>query len=434
MGAKRVLGLFLMTAALASAQADGVAVRVFPNGLKWIHRPVTHNRIMAFQLFVPGGAVLEPDELSGVTQLMASTMVKGTVNRSALVLAQEMELLGASFGLDAQPDVLAAGGQVTVDKWAPTFDLFEDVLLYPSFPPDEVEKEREALLNALKTKDEHIFTVAEELFRREMFGGHPYGRPDEGTEESVAKITRDQLRDWHRQRVSPRGAVLVTVGRVPISALTRRVEKLAKAWTAVGTPGPSGSSIVYPSKDRSAQGEGKFEQAYLMVGYPAPAVSSNDYPAMKLINALLGGGMSSPLFQSVREEGSLAYEVSSFYPSRKAGSAFVVYAGMDPQNLGLAEQKVRSVLADFAAKPPSPQDLEDAKTYIRGHYLMDHQTNGRIAWYLGWWEILGKGYAYDKVYPDVISALTAEEIHRISQDLFARPSVTVHVVNKPLKK
>ncbi|MBP9128389.1 MAG: insulinase family protein [Elusimicrobia bacterium] len=433
MRAQLGLGLFLMTAAFATARAEGITVKVFANGLKWIHRPVTHNRIMAFQLFIPGGAILEPEPLSGVTQLMASTMVKGTIHRSALELAQEMELLGASFGLDAQPDVLAAGGQVIIDKWAPTFDVFEDVLLYPSFPQEEVDKEREALLNALKTKDEHIFSVAEELFRREMFGAHPYGRPDEGTEESVAQITRDQLRDWHRERVSPRGAVLVTVGRVPMGPLTRRVEKFAKAWTSPGGSALPVAPIAYPSKVRSAQGEGKFEQAYLMVGYPAPAVSSDDYPAMKLVNALLGGGMSSPLFQSVREEGSLAYEVSSFYPSRKAGSAFVVYAGMDPHNLHLAEQKVRSVLADFAAQPPSPQDLEDAKTYIRGHYLMDHQTNGRIAWYLGWWEILGKGYAYDTVYPDVISALTADEIHRISRDLFAHPSVTVHVINKPAK-
>lgn len=423
-----------MTAALAHSASNTVSVKVFPNGLKWIHRPVSHNRILAFQLFVPGGAAIEPDTLAGVTQLMASTMVKGTAHRTALALAQEMELLGASFGLDAQPDVLAAGGQVTVDKWAATFDIFEDVLLYPAFPQDEVEKEREVLLNALKTKDEHIFSVAEEQFRQEMFGSHPYGRADEGTEESVVKITRDQLRDWHRDRVSPRGAVLVTVGRVPPKALARRIEKFAAAWTHTSPPLAAPPPIAYPTQARSVQRTGKFEQAYLMVGFPAPAVSSDDYPSMKLVNALLGGGMSSPLFQSVREEGSLAYEVSSFYPSRKAGSAFVVYAGMDPQNLSLAEQKVRSVLADFAARPPSPQDLEDAKTYIRGHYLMDHQTNGRLAWYLGWWEILGKGHGYDKRYPDDISSLTAQQIHDISRNLFSQPSVTVQVIASPSKK
>ena len=166
-----------MTAVLTTAHADSTTVRTFPNGMKWIHRAVTHNRILAFQLFIPGGVIQEPIERAGLTQLMTAAIVKGTTSRSALALAQEMEMLGASFGVDAQPDAMAVGGQVTADKWAKTFDLFEDILLHPSFPEAEVDKERAALLNAIRTNDEHIFNVAEERFRKEMFGAHPYGRP-----------------------------------------------------------------------------------------------------------------------------------------------------------------------------------------------------------------------------------------------------------------
>ena len=419
-----------MTAVLSSAQADSTTIRLFPDGLKWIHRAVTHNRILAFQLFVPGGVIQEPIERAGLTQLMTAAMVKGTTSRTALVLAQEMESLGASFGVDAQPDAMAVGGQVTIDKWEKTFDLLEDVLLHPSFPEAEVDKERAALLNAIHTNDEHIFNVAEELFRNSMFGGHPYGRPDEGTEESVSKLTRDDLAAWHQRAVSPAGAVLVTVGKVPISALAKRVERLARNWAG----SPSGQSqdtpLTYPTVSRRVEEKKVFEQSYLMVGYPAPSVDSSRYPAVKLVNALLGGGMSSPLFRVVREEGTLAYEVSSFYPSRREGSAFVIYAGMDPKNLELAEDKVRSVVAEFVSRPPSAQDLEDAKNYIRGHYLMDHQTNGRLAWYLGWWEFLGKGYAYDTVYPKDISKITAEEIHQTASDIVSQPSVTVRVLSQ----
>lgn len=418
-----------MTAVLSSARADTTSVREFPNGLKWIHRTVSHNRILAFQLFIPGGAIHEPIERSGLTQLMTATMVKGTSSRSALVLAQEMEMLGASFGVDAQPDAMAVGGQVTGDKWAKTFDLFEDVLLRPSFPEAEVEKERAALLNAIQTNDEHIFNVAEERFRKEMFGAHPYGRPDEGTEKSVSTLTREDLVVWHKRQVSPRGAVLVTVGKVPLSAFSKRVEAFARAWGASELLGAQEASVSYPSANRVAEEKKVFEQSYLMVGYPAPSVGSSTYPAVKLLNALLGGGMSSPLFRVVREEGTLAYEVSSFYPSRRKGSSFVIYAGMDPKNLGLAEEKVRSVLADFVAHPVSAQDLEDAKNYIRGHFLMDHQTNGRLAWYLGWWELLGKGYAYDTVYPADISKITGEEIARIAKEITSQPSVTVRVIS-----
>lgn len=419
-----------MTAVLSSAQADTTLVRQFPNGLKWIHRPVTHNRILAFQLFIPGGVIQEPVERSGITHLMTAAMVKGTTHRSALELAQEMEMLGASFGVDAQPDAMAVGGQVTVDKWAKTFDLFEDVLLRPSFPEPEVDKERAALLNAIHTNDEHIFNVAEERFRKEMFGVHPYGRPDEGTEESVSKLTREDLAAWHQRHVIPRGAVFVTVGKVPLSSLTKRVEAFARSWGAADRSGAKEAPVGYPRENRVAEDKKPFEQSYLMVGYPAPSVDSPQYPAVKLMNALLGGGMSSPLFRVVREEGTLAYEVSSFYPSRREGSSFVVYAGMDPKNLALAEEKIKWVLSDFMAHPVSAQDLEDAKNYIRGHFLMDHQTNGRLAWYLGWWEFLGKGYAYDTVYPNDISRITADEIGRTAKEITSQPSVVVRIISK----
>jgi zinc protease len=419
-----------MTAVLSSARADTTTVRSFPNGMKWIHRPVTHNHILAFQLFIPGGSIHEPLEKAGLTQLMTAAMVKGTSHRSALVLAQEMESAGASFGVDAQADAMAVGGQVPVDKWAKTFDLFEDILLHPSFPEVEVDKERAALLNGIRTNDEHIFNVAEELFRTEMFGGHPYGRPDEGTEKSVSALTREDLIAWHKKQVAPRGAVLVTVGKVPLAAFTKRVETFARAWESVDSSNIQVLPISYPAAARVVEDNKTFEQSYLMVGYPAPAVNSPRYPVVKLLNALLGGGMSSPLFRVVREEGTLAYEVSSFFPSRREGSSFVVYAGMDPKNLALAEEKIHAVLRDFLARPPSAQDLEDAKNYIRGHFLMDHQTNGRLAWYLGWWEFLGKGYAYDTVYPDDISRITADEVNRTAQELLSRPSVTIRVKSK----
>jgi predicted Zn-dependent peptidase len=322
-----------------------------------------------------------------------------------------------------------AAAAVAADKWEKTIDLFQDVLLHPSFPEAEVEKERAALLNAIHTNDEHIFNVAEERFRKELFGDHPYGRPDDGTEASVTRLSREDLAAWHRERVCPQGAVLVTVGNVPTAALARRIEALARAWTSTGTAAGLPPSVVFPADPRVVEEKKVFEQSFLMLGFPAPSTDDARYPAMKLVNALLGGGMSSPLFQSVREEGSLAYEVASFYPSRRGKSSFVIYAGMDPKNLGLAEEKVRSVLADFVSRPPSPQDLEDAKNYIRGHYLMDHQTNGRLAWYLGWWELLGKGYAYDAVYPSDVSRVTADDIHRIARDTVAQPSVTVRVIS-----
>jgi len=411
------------------AQAEPLIVRQFPNGLKWIHRPVTHNQIFAFNLFIPGGSINESPSQAGLSRLMASTMVKGTQSRNALALAQELESLGAAFNVDTPPDALSVGGQVVAEHWEKTLDLFKDVLLHPVFPVAEVEKERESLLNDLKASRESIFSVAEERFRKEMFGSHPYGRPDGGTPESVASLTAKDLSTWYGRCVSPRGAVLVTVGHVPVKALTPWMESLAKDWIApaLGTPSIP-PVVVYSTQSVTVEEPHPFEQSFVMMGYPAVPITDQNYPAVKLSNVLLGGGMSSPLFRVVREEGTLAYDVSSFYPSRRFGSAFVVYAGTDPKNLLLAEEKIKFVIQEFLRTPLSEEDLQDGKNYLRGQYLMSHQTNSRMAWYLGWWELLGKGYAYDAHYPDLLQSLTAADVHRVAQETLSLPSITVRVV------
>jgi predicted Zn-dependent peptidase len=407
--------------------------RTFPNGMKWIHRTVTHNRIAALQLFIPRGLPQETDADAGVTRLMAATMMKGTRTRTALAIAQQTESLGAGFGFDAEGDFFEASAQSITDQFPALAEIFQDVLLHPVFPAEEVDKERQAQLNSIHTSQEQIFNVADEALRSALYGAHPYGRPEEGTVASVTALTRDKLAAWHGRVVRPAGAVLVTVGNLP--GVEKWVEGLAAAWSRSGDAGDVSPVVpFYPTAPVVKEERPDFEQAYVMLAWPAPAVGHPSYEAVKVLNGLLGAGMSSPLFQVVREEGTLAYEVSSFFRSRRMGSGFVVYAGMDPKNLDLAESKTRSVIGKFIAAPPSADALTDAKRYLRGHYVMDHQTNGRIAWYLGWWEILGRGAAHDAVYPDRLEAVTADDVHRAAAALFRQPSVTVRLRSVPTGK
>jgi zinc protease len=377
-----------------AGSAGAVMVRDFPNGLKWIHRPVKHNRIVAVQLFIPGGLLNEPAEEAGVTALTTAAMLKGTATRTALQLAQSMEGLGASFGVDAQPDCLSLGGQVTLDNWKGAFDLFEDILLNPAFPPAEVEKEREALLNALRTRHEQIFVVADERLRRELYGDHPYARAEEGEENTVRAFTREDLVVLASTNASDRRRRGLGDGRpcADRAVLTRRVSQLVERWSFRGRRRPGRGVLLRPSwpNPKSAVETPEFEQSYLMIGHPAPAVGDRRYPVMKLLNALLGGGMSSPLFREVREEGTLAYEVSSFYPSRRWGGIFRGLRGDGPQKsfVGGGERFAAFFNRSSINRPP-PRIWLDAQSYIRGHYLMDHQTNARLAWYLGWWELAG---------------------------------------------
>ncbi|HMZ27477.1 MAG TPA: insulinase family protein, partial [Elusimicrobiota bacterium] len=138
---KRILLLLCLMSAPAAA-VEAPRVRRFDNGLTWIHRTVTHNRIVAAELFLPGGDAVEPADRAGVTRLLSAVWVKGTPTRNALQIAQQMESLGAAFGIDAQEDFVAIGGQVIVDNWPQTRALFEDIVFHPTLPVEEIEKER----------------------------------------------------------------------------------------------------------------------------------------------------------------------------------------------------------------------------------------------------------------------------------------------------
>ncbi|MBI4396181.1 MAG: insulinase family protein [Elusimicrobia bacterium] len=393
----------------------------------WIHQPVRHNEIVAFRLILPGGSSDEPQKLTGITRLMGAAMLKGTARRSSLEIAQQIESLGAALDISSDEDYWDINGQVISDKFEKLLPIVQDVLLNPSFPPNEFEKEKQAQLNSIRANKEHIFTVAMQRLQREVFGDHPYGRPEEGTEATVASLTREEVARWHKERIQPKGSVLVTVGNISVAKMEQMIQKTFKDWTGAGTPPQGPGDIQYPRAPKSVQEIHPFEQGYLMLAFAAPGVAQSDYPAIKVLNTLLGAGMSSPLFQVVREEGGLAYEVSSFYPSRKLGSAFVIYAGTDPGNVDLAHEKIKTLLDDFRSKPVPEKALDDAKRFVRGHYMMDHQTNSRMAWYLGWWEILGKGHQYDGQYSQDIQSVSAEDVRRVAQQILKGPATVVKI-------
>src|SRR5207245_2093846 len=138
--------------------------------------------------------------------------------------------------------------------------------------------------------------------------------------------------------------------------------------------------------------------AYLMTGVSAPGVMEPEYLTLKVLNTLLGGGMSSRLFLRLREELGLAYEVASFFPTHWLRSEWVIYLGLPPGKLTLARKELRKILAALIDRAPRPDEVQQAITMIKGSYLIEHQTRRRQAWYAAWWELLGKGYDYDRFF------------------------------------
>ncbi len=387
-----------------------------PNGLKLILRQDLSAGTVALQAFVGTGARAEPAELAGIAELTSRLLLRGTTTRSEEEIFTEIENLGAQLSQDILADmahVTLVAPTETLERAVP---IYLDVLLNPAFAPDEVERAKAEFIREIRAQADENFSVIYNNFQSALYGAHPYGRVP--TPESVSRITRDEIVQFYKRYYVPNNMTIVAVGafdRALLEALLRaKFQELPKGAEELPLkPQPISRSLT---ENKRIEATKRSNLSWLIVGYPAPPVASPDYPAMKLLNAILGGGMSSRLFSELRDKRGLAYSTGSFYPSRAEESHLVTYIIALPDNAETARQGIEEIIKDIQEHGVPQDELDRAKSYVMGNYRIDHETAERRAWYLGWYETLGVGYQMDAKYPELIQAVTSEEIQRVARE------------------
>jgi predicted Zn-dependent peptidase len=336
-------------------------------------------------------------------------LTKGTKKRTAEQIAVELESVGGGIGAGANEDYSEIGVSITSMHFDKAMEILADVFLNPLFPDRELAKEKVNIIAGIKSRKDSIFTVASDMLNQKMYKTHPYARLTSGSEETVNKITRDDIVAWHKKNHAVPNLLMIVVGNVSLSDTVKYIDKY---FGQLPKTVPEQTQLPVPdiTAPVTITEKTKFEQAYLMYGYIAGEITSKDYAALKVLNGYLGGGMSSLLFQKLREQAGLGYEVDSFYPSRKEKSRFVIYIGLDTGSISIAKQKITELVADLKQNKIDETRLTEVKNYLKGTFLLDHQTAARQAWYFGWWEMLGKGYEYDTVYTTEIDKITADDV------------------------
>ena len=167
------------------------------------------------------------------------------------------------------------------------------------------------------------------------------------------------------------------------------------------------------------------QQAHVLLGYLAPSVDAPDHVALKIANGALGGGMSSRLFRTLRDEEGLAYSVGSAYPTRRGAGRIVLHIGTAPQNVVAAEAGLRREVERLAGEPVPQDELERTKAYLSGSFVLDRRTNGRQSFYLAFYEAMGVGAEYVMQYPSLLEAVVATDVLRVARRHLVEPAVVV---------
>jgi predicted Zn-dependent peptidase len=426
---KRLLSILITIILLPHHLCAGGTVNSFTlkNGIEVIHKKVSDNPIVTLQVFLRTGVANEDPGKAGIASLVQVMLNKGTKTRSNEQLSNDIENIGSGISTDTDSDYSHLSISVVDSHTEKAFEILSDVVMNPLFDKKELEKERANALANIERRQDSINNVANDLLNKNFYGDHPYSRITLGTKEGLLSITKDDLAKWHKKYFTSNNLFLVIMGNIELSEATNIAEKyfgkIPASPQEFTVPEP-----VLPKKQFISQPTTKFNQAYLMLAYPAPSINDPDFPALKVINTVLGGRMTSRLFIELREKLSLAYEVSSYYPSKKHLSKFVIYLGLKKKNLELTKKRITEIIEDLKKNKIDEKELSDTKNYIKGVFLLEHQTINRQAWYLGWWEVSGKGYAYDQQYLSDLMKVTSEDIQKAANKYFNRDSVEVELV------
>jgi zinc protease len=390
-----------------------VAVAALPNGLRVLVRENPVASVVAATLFVGVGSCHEAAEVNGVSALLGRVLLKGTRTRSALELAQLAEDAGGALESATDQEYSEVRVRGLARHWRLLLELLHDVATAPAFLPEEIERERQTLLAVIRGLEDQPFQVANRLLSRALYGDHPFGQPAAGTPAIVERLGRAELIAHFERAFGPERMVLAISGQVSAAEVLPEVERVFGTLPSRGgapavPPPPAGPLTARVAETRPT------EQTQVMVGFLAPPIGHPDHVPLKVLNAVLGGGMSGRLFRTLRDEEGLAYSVGSFYPTRRESSRVVVHIGTAPENLARAEAGIARELRALQEAAVPADELARAKAYLTGAFDLDLRTNARQSFYLGFFELMGAGHAYAGRYPAAIEAVTSEAVQRVA--------------------
>jgi zinc protease len=397
---------------------ETVARQRLENGITVLVKENPASSTVTFRGEIQPGGLYETESNTGLASLMAAMLRRGTRRRTFQELNTALDDVGASLSFYADADSTGTSARGLADDLDLLIDLLAEMLIEPAFPEGELEKYRGQLLTHLNILENDTGYRADLAFMEALYpAGHPYARPTLGTRETVAGLTRDDVEAFYRAYAHPATMVLSVVGAVQAERVIERLSAALGGWRVEGDahawaipPAETPADII----ERRITIPGK-SQVDLVWGVVGMARSDPDYYPAMMGNIVMGRlGMMGRLGDSVREREGLAYYVSSSMPSGPGPQPWNVSAGVHPKDVGRTVELTLQEIARLRDEPVSAEELDDCRSFLTGALPLQIETNDGVAGLLVAIEQYGLGLDYLQRYPEIIGAVTAEEIRRVA--------------------
>jgi predicted Zn-dependent peptidase len=408
-----------------AASGGGVITRtVLPGGLRVITEAMPGVRSTSVGVWVPVGSRDEIPSLAGSSHFLEHLLFKGTATRSALDIASQMDTVGGEFNAFTEKEHTCFYATVLDRDLALAIDIVSDVVLNATITARDVDVERSVVLEEIAMRDDDPSDLVHDEFAAALFGDTPLGRPILGTVESIGALSRRQVAGYYQRRYRPESMVVSVAGNVEHAEVVRLVraafaDRLDRAGTAVVPRPPQGVATAPARAVRVVEDD--TEQANLMLGTYGVSRQDPRRFAVGVLSSALGGGMSSRLFQRIREERGLAYSVYSFSTAYADAGQFGVYAGCQPgkadEVLGLMIEEL-----DAAARGElTPAEIERGKGQMRGGIVLGLEDSGSRMTRIGKSELVyGDVLGLDDLLA-CVDAVTVDDVTAVAAHLLTQP-------------
>jgi zinc protease len=400
---------------------------VLPNGLTVLHVERHNLPIVMVTLLVKASPLDETPDKAGLANLTAELLTEGTKKRTASEISDDIDFIGASLGASTDSDFTTISLSVLKKDVVKGFETFSDVVLNPVFPEEEVSRIKELIKGSLRQNEEEPSFVAAKAFKKAVYGELPYGRLVSGSPETIDALKREDIVRFYSSYYKPKNSYLSVVGDLTENELSSLVAKFLAGWKPFEVP-PRKLIRNPVSGVRTILIDRDLTQANILLGHVGISRGNPDYYAVSIMNYILGGGgFSSRLMQTVREEKGLAYDIHSFFAPLKEGGLFEV--GVQTKNaststvIGLAKEQIERIRKERV----SDRELEGAKAYLTGSFPRRLDTDRKIADFLVAVEFYGLGLDYVKEYPRYINSVTGDDVLRVARK-YLKPTDLVTVV------
>ena len=401
---------------------------VLPNGLIVLTERMDHLRSVAMGVWVKSGSRCEPAETNGISHFVEHMLFKGTRSRSAQHIAREMDSIGGNLDAFTGKETICFNVKSLAEHVPIALDVLTDLVLYPVFAPSDIVRERGVILEVIKIDEDNPDVLVHELFMQNFWKDHPLGWPILGTTETVTRLGQQQLFSYHGDRFHGGNMIFSAAGCLEHDEFVAAVEEKFKALPGgttlheLSAPEPR-AKIVLRTKE-------SLEQVQICLGVPAPPITDDNRYATLILNTVLGGGMSSRLFQTIREERGMAYSVySDLSPYRDTGT-LCVFAGTSVDKALTAVDLILTEFRKLKEAPLADEELNRAKDQLKGNILLGlESSNSRMANLARQEMYFHQFFTVDEIIAR-IDDVTTDQVQTMAQKLFRPESIAVTLLGR----